>query len=299
MDSQLAASYELCRKLHARHGRTYYLASQLLPREKRAAVSVLYGFARYVDDIVDVEVNSAPDPARLDRVTAILLAAIDDGGSEHPILAATVDVVRRFEIPVRLITEFLESMRMDLLPQRYQTWNDLRGYTWGSACVIGLQMTYIIGVVAPRDQAEPRAAALGDAFQLTNFCRDFLEDRQRGRVYLPQEDFQAQGIDDDAPDSPALRRVIAANVDRARSLYRDAEPGIAMLHPEGRDCVRTAFVLYQGILDEIEANDYDVFGQRLSVPNSRRLQVALPALVHAWTVRASSVRRDRAIPTSR
>ncbi|GAB3302406.1 squalene/phytoene synthase family protein [Epidermidibacterium keratini] len=284
--NELAASYRLCRRLHAQHGRTYYLASLLLPRDKRRAVHALYGFARYIDDVVDVPLDRVPDPGVLDRVRRQLDAGLQRGASRHPILAATVDAVIRFDIDPQWLHDFLDSMRTDLFPRTYATWGDLSGYTWGSASVIGLQLTRIIGTSAPETEARPPATALGEAFQLTNFLRDYDEDRSRGRVYLPVEEFTRVGIEPGAGDSPQLREVIASGVARTRELYRQAEPGIAMLHPEGRDCIRTAFTLYQGILDEIEASGYDVVSRRHRVALPHRLSVAAAAYPRSLLARA-------------
>lgn len=281
----LAASYELCRRLHARHGRTYYLASQLLPPDQRSAVSALYGFARYVDDIVDVEMDVVPDPERVERIRTMLHSGLERGSSDHPILAATVDTVQRFGIERAILDDFLDSMKMDIAVTSYDTWADLCAYTWGSAAVIGLQMVRVIGAVVPQAEADAFAAKLGEAFQLTNFCRDVAEDAARGRTYLPLEDFRAEGASTPPVDSPQTRRVVARNVRRARDLYADAEPGIDLLHPNGRECVRVAFVLYQRILDEIEVADFDVFSARRSVGNTARLRVALPAIGRAWVTR--------------
>ena len=286
---ELRASYALCRRLHARHGRTYYLASLLLPSEKRSAVHALYGFARYIDDLVDVPLDQVPDPAVLDRVRRQLDAGLRRGESRHPILAATVEAVRRFDVDPQWLHDFLDSMHTDLSPRVYRTWDELSIYTWGSASVIGLQLTRIIGTTAPETEAQRPATALGEAFQLTNFLRDYDEDRRRGRVYLPTEEFTRAEIQPGDGDSPQLRAVIASGVSRARELYAQAAPGIALLSPDGRDCIATAFTLYQGILDEIEASEYDVIGRRHRVALPRRLRVAAAAYPRSLLARAQPV----------
>lgn len=284
---ELAASYELCRRLHARHGRTYYLATQLLPRAQRYAVHALYGFARYVDDIVDVPVAQAPPVERLERICAIWRDALDQGYTSHPVFAATLDAVRRHGIDPALTEDFLASMRMDLTKTRYADWDELSEYTWGSASVIGLQIAQLIGVRSDVEDAFRCAALLGQAFQLTNFCRDYDEDRQRGRFYLPECEFAEREVEVGCGDGPELRAVIASCVRRARDIYPQAEPGIPMLNPVGQPCVRTAFELYQGILDEIEVADYAVIGVRHSVSKARRLRAAAPALMQSVRARAT------------
>lgn len=280
----LAESYELCRRLHARHGRSYYLATRLLPRRQRYAVHALYGFARYIDDIVDVPVAQAPPVDRLNRIVAMWRDAVREGHTGHPVFAAAADTIHRCGIDPQLTYDFLDSMRQDLTVTRYADWPQLSRYTWGSASVIGLQMAQVIGVRSDYEHAQQCAALLGEAFQLTNFCRDYDEDRLRGRVYLPQSEFAAHGIEPGAGDSRELRNVIASATRRARGLYDEAEPGIALLRRAGQPCIRIAFELYQGILDEIERADYAVIGVRHTVPRARKIKIVAQTLsIHATT----------------
>jgi phytoene synthase len=178
-------------------------------------------------------------------------------------------------------------MRMDLTVIGYPTYADLERYMYGSAAVIGLLMVPILEPVD--DDAYPPARALGEAFQLTNFIRDVGEDLRRGRVYLPEEDLARFGVTraDLARPAPTaeVKALLAFEIDRARSLYRQAEPGIRLLHPSSRDCVATAMRLYAGILDEIERHDYDVLRNRVTVPMRTRVRVAVPALVRARRAR--------------
>jgi phytoene synthase len=148
----------------------------------------------------------------------------------------------------------------------------------------------------PREEAEPYAAALGVAFQLTNFLRDVGEDLDRGRVYLPLHELGAFGVDRDLlawcrrtrRSDPRVRRALAYLVAHTRGTYRRAEPGIDMLEPVSRACVGCAFTLYRGILDEIEAAGYDVLSRRVAVPNRRRAAVAVPGLARALAARVRS-----------
>ena len=280
----LEAAYAQCRRLNAQHGKTFYLATLMLPADRRPAVHALYGFARLADEVVD---NPGSSPSvELDELERQLKTALA-GSPEHPVLAALADTVRRYCIEHTLFDEFLASMRMDLHQSEYGSYAELRTYMRGSAEVIGLQMLPVLGVVA--DGAEPYAAALGEAFQLTNFLRDVAEDLDRGRVYLPADELAAFGVDRALLEWCRLsggrdRRVRAALAHlaaRTRSVYRHAALGIPLLAPSARPCVSVAFTLYQRILDELARRDYDVFGTRAVVPTSRRLAVALPGLVRA------------------
>ncbi|MFV0532259.1 MAG: phytoene/squalene synthase family protein [Cumulibacter sp.] len=286
MTPELSQSYRSCRALLAEHGRTYHLASRLLPPATRPAVWALYGFARYVDDLADVDISHTPHPAVLDDLQKELMSGIETGHSDHPLLAATVDTVLRYELDPQWMCDFLDAMRIDLSPRQFANWTELHEYTWGSAAVIGLQMARVIGVSDDDwDRAALSAAALGEAFQITNFCRDYDEDLARGRIYLPTELFTRIGADPGTRERAAVRSVVADAAHHARTLYAKAEPGIALLNRDGQPCIRAAFLLYRGILDKIEAADYDVIGNRHRVGELKRVRVAMPLLARAILAR--------------
>ena len=279
----LTAAYERCRQLHARHGRTYYLATLLLPRWKRRHVHALYGFTRYADEIVDDLDSTLDGPgqaAALRAWGAEFFAGLRGATCGDPVLPAVLHTVRAFDLDVGDFEKFLDSMAMDLTVDGYATYTDLLGYMEGSAAVIGTMMTPIL---EPADPAAGRAASeharqLGLAFQLTNFIRDVAEDSRLGRVDLPGEDldrFRVRREDLAAGQaSPAVRELVAFEVERARGHYRAAEPGIELLAPSSRPCIRVAFDLYGGILDEVERAGYQVLDRRVRVPRRRRLGVA-------------------------
>jgi phytoene synthase len=283
----LAASYERCRDLHRRHGRTYYLATRFLPAWKRRHVHALYGFARYADEIVD-EIGPATPAARaaaLDAWGATFLDGLAGGPVDDPLLPAVLHTIEVFQLDRADFALFLRSMSMDLTVTRYATYADLLDYMEGSAAVIGAMMLPVLGAADLGAAIEP-ARELGRAFQLTNFIRDVAEDLGRGRVYLPQADLAAFGVTEDSlaaavaakRATPTIKELISYEIERARCHYRAAEPGIAMLDPSSRPCIRAAYRLYQQILDQIEAADGDVCAQRAVVPRRRQIAVAASCL---------------------
>ncbi|TNY36515.1 phytoene/squalene synthase family protein [Thermomonospora catenispora] len=309
-DPALRAAYARCRRLNARHGRTYFLATRLLPPARRPAVHALYGFARRADDIVDDLDSGATRRERaraLRRLEEELLAGLRSGTGAEPVVAAVAHTAARYDIDHRHFTDFLASMRADLYVTGYATYADLRAYMHGSAAVIGLQLLPVLGTVVPREEAAPHAAALGVAFQLTNFLRDVGEDLDRGRVYLPEDLLAAHGVDrallrwsrdTGLPD----RRIEAALRDAAQlahAAYREAEPGIAMLDPASRPCVRTAYTLYRDILGVIESRRYAVLHRRAVVPRRRRAAVALAAAGRVAALRLRPAARRPAAPVER
>ncbi|MFJ8200745.1 phytoene/squalene synthase family protein [Streptomyces sp. NPDC096152] len=300
-DPSLREAYTRCRGLNARHGKTYFLATRLLTVERRPAVHALYGFARWADDIVDsLDSSVTPDlrARALDRLQEELATGLREGRSGEPTVRALADTARRYAIDHRHFHDFMASMRSDLEVTGYATYADLDAYMHGSAAVIGLQMLPVLGTVVPREEAAPHAAALGVAFQLTNFLRDVGEDLDRGRVYLPADLLAAHGVDrellrwsrDTGRPDPRITRALRAFEDLTRDVYRRAAPGIAMLDPVSRPCIRTAFVLYGGILDAVADSGYAVVRRRAVVPRRRRAAVALDGLVRVTAARLAADR---------
>ncbi|MBM3689119.1 MAG: phytoene/squalene synthase family protein [Actinobacteria bacterium] len=289
-DASLRASYERCKRLNAQHGKTYYLATLLLPPRKRPYVHALYGFARYADEIVDDLSSTLSDREKADWLGSWgneILADLRRGRSHDPVGRALVDTVRTWKIPLEHFEAFLHSMRMDLTVRDYATYDALFEYVYGSAAVIGLQM---VPILEPRAaEAYDRAMDLGVAFQLANFIRDVGEDLERGRVYLPLDELAEHGVTradlETRVATPAIKSALAAQIARVRMLEERSRPGIALLSPDSQPCIEAARVLYCGIIDEVENIDYEVFDRRATVPLRRRLAVAGPAWARAVRAR--------------
>jgi phytoene synthase len=267
----LDESYARCKELNKRYGTTYYWSTKVLPRVKQHHVWALYAFCRYADDIVDdlgpVSVERRADAlADFGNRFFLDLAA---GRSDDPVLKAVVHTVKAFDIDPDCFQRFLRSMTMDLTVATYETWDDLLVYMDGSAAVIGEMMLPILEPLRP--EATAHARDLGNAFQLTNFLRDIAEDLDRNRQYVPQEDLRRFGVDLTARRcSPEFVDLMRFEIARCRELYESADLGLAMLPTESAKCIGAARVLYGGILERIEAQQYDVFAKRARVPTWRK-----------------------------
>ena len=289
-DPDLRASYSECKRLNSLHGKTYYLATLLLPKEKRPFVHALYGFARYADEIVDDLESSLSVDEKADALKVWgdgILADLRKGESKDHIGRALIDTVNRFAIPIEHFEAFLHSMTMDLSVTEYQTYEDLLEYVYGSAAVIGLQMVPILGSTDPR--AYEAAQKLGIAFQLANFIRDVDEDLERGRVYLPIQELAEHGVSwqmlNERVLTPQIRSALQAQIKRVRALQKESEFGISLLDASSRPCIEAASELYCGIVDEVEKIDYEIFTKRATTSTWRRLKVALPAYARALKAR--------------
>ena len=284
IDPDLRASYEECKRLNALHGKTYYLATLLLPKAKRPFVHALYGFARYADEIVDdlaSELSIEEKSEVLSNWGNGVLADLKKGTSEDNVGRALIDTVKRFDIPHEHFEAFLHSMTMDLTVQEYETYEDLLEYVYGSAAVIGLEMVPILGPL--HADAFDAAKKLGIAFQLANFIRDVDEDLDRGRVYLPIKELAQFGVTREMLEervlTPEIVEALKFQIARVRQLQAEAAPGIAMLEATSRPCIEAASTLYCGIVDEVEKIGYDIFNQRAKTSTARRIRVAGAAFI--------------------
>ena len=289
-DPELRNSYLECKRLNNLHGKTYFLATKLLPPAKRPFVHALYGFARYADEIVDDLASTLSENEKADALKNWgneVLANIKSGKSNDHIGAALVDTVNRFSIPISYFEAFLHSMTMDLTVTEYHTYEDLYEYVYGSAAVIGLQMVPILGTISKQSITEANIAAekLGTAFQLANFIRDIGEDLTRGRVYLPVTELQSHGVTREMLEArivtPQIKNALKEQIQRVRRLQAEAKVGINLLSAESRACIEAASELYCGIVDEVEKIDYQIFDKRAKTSNWRRLKVAFPAYIKA------------------
>jgi len=292
---ELQASYAECKRLNALHGKTYYLATLLLPKSKRKYVHALYGFARYADEIVDdleSELSVEEKAKALAAWGNKILSDLKTGMSDDAVGRALIDTVNRFDIPHAHFEAFLHSMTMDLTVQEYQTYDDLLEYVYGSAAVIGLEMVPVLGFsdVAAFESAKK----LGIAFQLANFIRDVDEDLDRGRIYLPIQELAQFGVSREMLEerelTPQIIEALKFQIARVRQLQTEAASGIALLDATSRPCIQAASTLYCGIVDEVEKIGYDIFNKRAKTSTARRLSVAGVAFLKRLTV--SNVKRS-------
>jgi phytoene synthase len=279
----IAGSAALTKKF----GTSYYLAMKLLPASTRRAVYALYGFVRTIDEVVD---SGGGDPEQVQQSLTTwrneFAKACATGTSENPVLEAAAWVFTTYAIPLEFVGAFMDAMYMDTTVSRYETYHDLQTYMYGSAAVIGLMMSYIIGV--KDETAYEYAKDLGYAMQLTNFLRDIREDLElRNRIYIPQEDMAQFGVTEEMlragmviPEHKALiKPLMQFEIARARALYTNADRGIPLLNKEGRKAVTLARVLYSKILDQIEDADYDVFSARRRTTTYQKIKSALPIIL--------------------
>jgi 15-cis-phytoene synthase len=308
-DLKIDAAYEKCTEIARRQAKNFYYAFLALPKLKRNAICAVYAFMRHADDISDDESRSRDDRR------AGLAAWLDDWhhaaageATDDPVFLALADTQLRFNIPLELLDQLVRGTAMDLesagtgtpeygqdaedrLYDTYATFDDLRRYCYYVASVVGLVCIRIFGYSDPR--AEQLAEDTGIAFQLTNILRDVREDAERGRIYLPIEDLDRYNVS--IQDLVALRdgtqltlnqRELLENIaKRAEDYYQSGFALLPLIDPDSRPALWVLVTIYHDLLRRIEARNYDVFTERVTVPTPARLAILVRGLLQVLRYR--------------
>lgn len=283
----LDIAYQKCDDITYDNSRTFFMASSLLPREKRRGARALYAFCRITDDIVDDPICSLEErQANLDSWRTEIMAECPP--EESLVCLAWADTQAKFNIPRGIATQLIDGCERDIAQTRYQTFDDLAAYSYGVASTVGLMAMHIVGFQG--EEALPYAVKLGVALQLTNILRDVAEDWRNGRVYLPKEELDKFGLSEADIERGVVtdnwRQFMQFQIARTRRLYEESLPGIAMLDRDGRFAIAAAAELYRAILTDIEDRDYDIFTRRARISTIGKLQ-RLPGIW--WRSRTTKI----------
>ena len=265
----LSCAYQHCAEITYQHSKTFYLTSGLLNYESRKAARALYAFCRISDNIADDEAEDRLAKLQTWRQQSLL----DYPPLDDLVPLAWADTRAQYGIPREYAEQLLEGVAQDLTKARYENFDELAHYCYGVASTVGLMTMHILGFSGP--EAIPYAIKLGVALQLTNILRDVGEDWERGRLYLPQDELYAYGLCEDdivaGEVNENWRAFMRFQIERARKLYAESVPGIALLGRKGQFAIMASAELYREILREIERNDYDVFSRRAFVSKGKKL----------------------------
>jgi len=269
-ETQIARS----KTIQQRTGKTFHVATRLLPKRIREATYVLYAFFRVADEVVDDAdgMTAAEQRAELDRIRA---AALGERETDDPVLAAFSELRNEYDIDPEDVETFMDAMESDIDTARYETYDELEAYMDGSASAVGRMMTAVMDPDEP-ERALPHATALGEAFQLTNFLRDVREDIvERDRIYLPQTTLRRHGVDEAQLKSFEMDAQFAAvmqdELKRAESLYEKGVAGIKYLPEDCQLAVLLSAVLYYDHHRLIRTREYDVLSETPQLSMARKL----------------------------
>ena len=281
--SPIDKAYEICRKETQKWAKTFYLGTLLLPLEKRKAIWAIYVWCRRTDEIMDsLEASTKSKDELSDKLNEWEenTRNIFKGNIKSELDAVLVDTIEKYPQSIEPYLDMIEGQRMDLYKFRYKNFSELKLYCYRVAGTVGLMTQNVMGIdkaytSAPwsnKPDPSEAAIALGIANQLTNILRDVGEDRERGRIYLPQEDIEKFNYSEkellNGEINYQWRMLMNFQLTRARDWFQRSEEGIKWLSADARWPVWTSLRLYRGILDSIEKLDYDVFNNRAFVKNS-------------------------------
>jgi phytoene synthase len=267
-----------------RHGKSFALASRLLPPRAAEQAAVIYAWCRRADDAIDEASAETPERALVrlrDELGDLYAGAVP----RDAVLRAFGGVLHDAAIPWAYPASLLDGMAMDVVGHEYVELEDLLVYAYRVASTVGLMMCHVMGVSHPA--ALRHAAHLGMAMQLTNVCRDVREDWQRGRLYLPDRMLTRHGAGGlraqpggAFPEAAvqACRRVVTELLDIADGYYRSSDAGLAHLSWRCALGVDAARRIYSAIGDEIARQGCDVRARRAVVPARRKLWLCARAL---------------------
>lgn len=282
-DDHLREAYSRCREITSRYAKTFYMATRFLPYEKQRSIFAIYGFCRYLDNLVDdaedlIEKRTVPRDEisdKLDETEAEINALYNGKKCVHPILSAFSDTVKRCSIPRYLPLELLNGLKKDLFKNRYTHFGELYDYSYNVASVVGLMSCRVFEY---HDSAAlDHAVELGIAMQLTNILRDVGEDLNRNRIYLPKNELEQFGITEkklfERICDETFKEFMQFQIERARNYFKSAESGIPLLSKDSRLPVLLAKENYSRILNKIEENDYQVFHARAYLNTAEKLAI--------------------------
>jgi len=275
MNGELAQSYAWCRDLARREARNFYYSFLFLPKERSDAMSAVYAFSRYCDDVSDSG-DARLASEHFDQCRRMLADALRGVTGAHPMLPALADTAARFAIPEKYFYDLIRGTEMDLTVKRYESFDQLYHYCYHVASVVGLFCIHIFGFTDPA--AMKYAEYRGIAFQLTNILRDVKEDAGMGRIYLPQEDLRRFGVSEEDVlggnwEEP-MRQLLRFEGKRAEEFYAKSGPLDALIEPRSRPALAVMTNIYRGLLRKIAAGDYNVMDGKIRLSTPAKLGLA-------------------------
>ena len=270
-------SYQYCMKVARSRAKNFYYSFVLLSAQQRKAMCAIYAFMRYCDDLSD---EPGATRAAVDQWRADLEEALQGRFTDHPVWPAFYHTVRRFGIPHDYFRQMIAGITSDLEPRTFETFEDLYGYCYQVASVVGLTIIHIFGF--DTRSALPLAEKCGVAFQLTNILRDIREDAERGRIYLPAEDLRRFGVSEAdlkaGNRTPQFLELMRFESARARSFYNESQLLLDLIHPRSRSSLWALIAIYSRLLERIEGTNYDVFSQRVRLSLFEKSWIVVRAL---------------------
>ncbi|MEI8133832.1 MAG: presqualene diphosphate synthase HpnD [bacterium] len=266
----------------------FFYSFSFLPRDERMAMKSVYDFCRYTDDLVDEDIALDIPGVDLQRIATIEKKRVRlnwwraevercyEGSLKHPILFSLHKVISRFKIPKQYFLTLIDGVEMDLVKDRYETFDELKEYCYAVASIVGLITIEIFGYKFER--TKEYAVDLGIALQLTNILRDVQKDASMGRIYLPKADMRKFGVTEKdiltGNYNLPFINLMKYETARARSYYHDARKKLGKHERFTLFAAQIMDAIYYRLLRKIELREFNVFGKRISVSTPHKILLA-------------------------
>jgi squalene synthase HpnC len=256
------------------------VALRILPRRPRAQLALVYGFARFIDDVGDTGDTSPAERLQLlDEVEADL-RALGSGQSTLTPVRALRALTDGGQVPLDPFLDLVEANRVDQRVSRYPAFGDLLAYCRLSAAPIGRLVLYVAGAATDVNVADSDAVCA--ALQVLEHCQDVGEDAQAGRIYLPADELAAAAIGDEellgSTTGGRLRSVISVQAQRSVELLGLGTPLVRRLSGWARIAVAGYVGGGLATADALRRADYDVLAQAVKPGRGRTAAHALRLL---------------------
>ena len=277
----LAEAQAWCRALATSHYENFHVATFFLPKRVRPHFESIYAFSRVADDLGDEVADTATATRLLSTWEAMLDECYDQPErSMHPVFVALLKTVDETGVPRQLFADLIHAFEMDQVKTRYESLDELVGYSRLSANPVGRLVLWVSGY---RDEER---AVLSDrvctALQLANFWQDVVEDWERGRLYLPAAEMRRFGVTDEQIAvkrfTPEFAAMMTYLVGYAGAMLSG---GASISKTVDRELATTLSLFVKGgdaALAGVVAQGYDVLAKRPSVSTATKVKLLVGAL---------------------
>jgi squalene synthase HpnC len=268
----LIDAQQYCVRLATSHYENFPVVTWFLPKRLHQHFYNVYAYCRISDDLGDEVGDKQQSLLLLDQWEAEL-ALCYKGEPRHPVFVALRETVRKFDIPQHEFSDLLRAFRQDQIVTHYPRFADLLGYCQYSANPVGHLVLYLCGYCdAERQKLSDYTCT---ALQLANFWQDVALDFEKGRTYLPLEDFARFGVRErelaERRATPQFRAMMKFEIERAREWF---QRGLPLAKKVDRRLALDIELFSRGglaILRAIERQNYDVLSSRPVISRRRKI----------------------------
>jgi phytoene synthase len=266
----MSDSFDHCEALVREADKDRFLATLFAPAAYRRPLYALYAFNVEIARVREAAREPLPGEIRL-QWWRDALAGERGEAKTHPVAAALLDTIARYQLPPQIFADLIDARAFDLYDTPMQTLAELETYAnRTAAALMGLAV-----LIVNRGKGLPIEALvehLGMAQAIAGLLAALPFNVARGQLYLPFEVMQRHGAQPrDVYAGCASASLLAALADMRTHARRHLAQAKS-LHPAAPDAVAPALLpaaLIRPMLDHMERRDYDPF-KPITLPQWRR-----------------------------